>query len=130
MKHKPLPTKEIVGVVNKLKQINEIQGIYLFGSYARGKPTPMSDIDIAVIAAPISRDQKVAVTLAGSTNNFDISLLDDLPPVIAYRVFKEGKPLYIKDKLAVHRRQVRAMRDYFDYKPALDRLVKRILKNA
>ena len=122
--------KELTAVLNKLKQMREIQGIYLFGSHARNKPLPLSDIDLAIIAAPLSSNQKVAITLAGSTDKFDISLLDDLPPVIAYRVFKEGKPLYVKDQLAVHRRQVRAMRDYFDYKPALDRLVKRTLKNA
>ncbi len=130
-KHKRTPlAQELAAVVNKLKQMREVQGAYLFGSHARGRPMPTSDVDIAVITAPLSAKKKVILTLAGPTNDFDISLLDDLPPVIAYRVFKEGKPLFIKDKLAVHRRQVQAMRDYFDYKPALDCLVKRTLENA
>ncbi|MBI4980441.1 nucleotidyltransferase domain-containing protein [Candidatus Woesearchaeota archaeon] len=126
MKHKPLP--ELVAVVNKLKQMREVQGVYLFGSYARGTPSPLSDVDLAVITTPLSEEQKTAVVLAGPTNKFDITLLEDLPPAISFRVFKEGRPLWVRDPLFVHRQKMRAISDYLDYKPMLERMTKRVLE--
>ena len=41
--------KEIEPVVNEIKNIKGVEGIYLFGSYARKKTKPYSDIDICVI---------------------------------------------------------------------------------
>jgi predicted nucleotidyltransferase len=40
---------EIDGIVEDLKKYSEVMVIILFGSYAKGKMKPISDIDIAVM---------------------------------------------------------------------------------
>lgn len=44
-------TKQIDEIINKIKDFFDPEKIYLFGSYARGNPSDVSDIDIFVIKA-------------------------------------------------------------------------------
>jgi len=44
-------------IVSTLQKYNEIESIYLFGSYAYGSPTEHSDLDIAIL----SRDRNTRI---------------------------------------------------------------------
>lgn len=44
-------------IVDYFKDKNEVVAVYLFGSYARGKEKPFSDIDIGIIFKPLRRDK-------------------------------------------------------------------------
>ena len=116
----------VTKVVNELKKVKEVQGIYLFGSQARKKAKPLSDIDIAVITKNLPNGKKPEITLAGP-QIFDISLFWDLPIAIRYRVLKEGQVLLERDKLFLHRVRVDTLKDYLDFKPIIDRHVWRTL---
>jgi hypothetical protein len=40
---------------------------------------------------------------------------------------KRAKPLYEKDKLFLHRAKVRAINEYLDFKPVIERHIKKTL---
>jgi len=42
--------RDINCIVDTLKKYEEIEAIYLFGSYAYGEPTSTSDLDVAILS--------------------------------------------------------------------------------
>ncbi len=98
--------------------------IYLFGSYARGREKPFSDIDICVIAAKgADRDE----ILSHSSKKIDISIFHDLPLTMRFRVLKEGQLLFLRDELKMHRIIVATIKSYLDFKPHILRRTERVL---
>jgi len=81
-----------------------VQAAYLFGSRADGRAHRESDVDVAVL---LDRERwpgkgerfdfRVALTseLIGAlqTNEVDVVVLNDLPPLFARRIVFEGEPL-------------------------------------
>jgi hypothetical protein len=103
----------------------EVLVAFLFGSHARGKPTPISDVDIA---APLSDsvpresylDYRIAL-MQESTKIFrpdgvQVVLLNQAPPLLAHKVIVEGKPLFCRDEVARLRLRTDATRRYLDTK--------------
>ncbi len=119
--------KEIKSVVDEIKNIKGVEGIYLFGSYARKKTKPFSDIDICVITDKDIQKKRREEILSCSSRKIDISIFSDLPLNIRFRIFKEGKVLYQKDELFLHRTRSNTLKSYLDFKPIIDRHYDRIL---
>lgn len=120
--------KELKKLVKALKNNKKVNAAILFGSQARGKAKPYSDIDICIITkGNISRQEQEDI-LANSSNKIDISLLQDLPESIKYRVFKEGKILFSKDKNMLNRAKNLSIRSYFDFRPLIEKYTRRILR--
>lgn len=79
---------------------------YLFGSHARGTPTSLSDIDIALfVEKPLSKSERFDVRLKLSSQistivgkECDITLINDSPIQLAYEIIKHGKILFCKDR--------------------------------
>jgi len=113
-------------IANEISKIKNVKAIYLFGSYARGKIMPLSDIDICVIGS-LSEEEKYKA-LEHLSDNLDISFFDMLPIYIKIRVFKNGKPLVIKDKEYVNRLKLRTLQEYLDFKPAINKFCIETLK--
>ncbi len=75
------------------KDLESIEGIYLYGSYARGESEEESDIDLLVIS-----NKKLII----KKKNFDVIILekdkiDDaikLNPVLIYGILSEAKPIF------------------------------------
>jgi len=98
----------------------------LIGSQARGTPGPLSDVDIAVWHEagldPADRLQlqvKLA-RLAGETlrtNEVDIVMLNQAPPLLRHRAIRDRKLLVERDPVARVRLDARALLDYLDTKP-------------
>ncbi len=120
----------IVKATNEIRKIKGVKAIMLFGSYASGRQrTPLSDIDICVfIDGGTARER--ADIVSRSSPKMDISIFDELPLAVRHRVLKEGKLLYCSDKLFFHRIKVTTIYEYIDFKPALDRMVARVLENV
>lgn len=95
----------------------------LFGSTARGDTTPFSDIDVAVGLKTGERLDAYAVgeliarleQAVGRT--VDLVLLDEAPPGIAYRVFRDGRLLVEADHATRINCEVRAILMYLDWQP-------------
>ncbi len=114
-------------LVGQLKSYKEVQAIYLFGSQATGKARPYSDVDICIMLAPGVTLKKQAEILSYSSEKIQLSLFDMLPLYIQYRVFKEGKVLFLRDELTIHRVTVRTVLHYLDFKTVLERHVEGVL---
>jgi len=99
---------------------------YLFGSQAAGHTHPESDVDVAVLLNESLRaDERFAerLTLIGQlsgifrTDNVDVVILNDAPPLLAYEVLRGGMLLYCTDERACVEFQVRTCRTYEDTQP-------------
>ena len=125
---------ENAGVTNALEIIKKKHGVlavYLFGSVATGKQNKNSDIDICII--PEDMDDSLNIVVDASSKlpkNLDIVNFYRLPIQIRYRVFKEGRSLYEKDRNKVSIVIFRTIKEYLDMKPGLDRIYDAILSGA
>jgi predicted nucleotidyltransferase len=101
-----------------------------FGSCARGTQHAASDLDIAVggLAQPFSvleLGDLIGRLEAATGRAVDLTLLDEAPPGLAYRVFRDGKVLLERDHEAFAMRKARAVLEYLDFKPVEDLFVSR-----
>jgi predicted nucleotidyltransferase len=108
----------------------------VFGSTARGDQTRSSDIDVAVGLRPgAARDTQALGRLASrlesaSGRPVDLVLLDEAPPSLAYRIFRDGRLVAERDHQALTSRKARAILDYLDFKPIEDRCATGVLRAA
>nr|QNO43692.1 hypothetical protein FICJDHNH_00032 [Methanosarcinales archaeon ANME-2c ERB4]QNO43953.1 hypothetical protein AECFJODE_00006 [Methanosarcinales archaeon ANME-2c ERB4]QNO50651.1 hypothetical protein BCJHFGCD_00005 [Methanosarcinales archaeon ANME-2c ERB4] len=102
----------------------DVISIHLFGSYARGREKPYSDIDICVIADKHANRDEI---LSHSSKKIDLSIFHDLPLSMRFRVLKEGKLLFLRDDLKLHRIIVATIGSYLDFKPHILRRTERVL---
>ena len=103
---------------------------YLFGSLARGKFTPLSDIDIAVyidqtkIAEDLFRlrlkELAALMNLLGA-EQVDLVFLNETPLDLNYRVIRDGKLIFERDKKARAHFWEITVRDYLDWKPFIEK---------
>ncbi len=113
-------------VLARLRQHDEVELAYLYGSAALDAPHPR-DIDLAVVfhhgadrlTALLALQQDLEAT-TGMT--VDVHDLDELPVDLQFRVIDEGRPVLVRDEGARVRGEVRIMRAYWDYRPYLDRI--------
>jgi predicted nucleotidyltransferase len=109
----------------------EVLDAYLFGSHARARPAPHSDVDVAVYVdeelAPTSPFGYAAL-LAGDLiaalgrNEVDVVVLNLAPPVLYHRVLRDGRRLVSRDLRATTTREGRALSRYCDYLPQLAKI--------
>jgi predicted nucleotidyltransferase len=108
----------------------------LFGSRARGSMHHQSDADIAVgLAAGASLDaQETGALIAdlerAAGRTIDLVLLDEAPPALAYRIFRDGLTLVERDHRAFADRKARAILEYLDFRPIEEVAVQGVLAAA
>ena len=108
----------------------------LFGSTARGETTPFSDVDVAIGMKPGERLDAYAIgelmasleQVAG--RDVDLVLLDEAPPGLAYRAFRDGRLLFEADRAARVNAEVRAILMYLDWEPVERFLTEAVLRAA
>ena len=109
----------------------EVLDAYLFGSQARGDAKPRSDVDVAVyidesLAQPgpfgYRADVITDCMAALGRNDVDLLLLNQAPPVLYYRVLRDGRRLIARDVAATTTREGRALSRYCDYVPQLAKI--------
>ena len=115
---------------------SDVLALYLFGSYASGRPGPLSDVDLAVLFEPsVPRDRYTErrIALFGraaavvQTDAIDLVVLNTAPPLLTYQVLRGGVLLYEKDSTLRARFAALAIRRYLDFEPTLDRCQKATL---
>lgn len=109
----------------------EILEAYLFGSCARGAPRPESDVDVAVYVepallpnSPFGYAAQIATDLAGAAHpqRIDVVVLNQAPPLLYYRVLRDGIRLFARQLVATTTREGRAVSRYCDYLPVLQEI--------
>ncbi|MFH0875811.1 MAG: nucleotidyltransferase domain-containing protein [archaeon] len=121
-----LNLNNISKMAENIAKIKSVYAVYLFGSYATGKQTPLSDIDICVFAdKKISEKEKTDIFCCCS-NEVDISYFHELPILIRYRVFRDGKPLLIRDKKKLHNDKYYTVKSYLDFRWIIDKNIAKV----
>jgi hypothetical protein len=54
-------------------------------------------------------------------------LLDEAPPGLAYRIFREGRVVLERDRKALVERKTRAILEYLDFKPVEEMFTRAVL---
>ena len=117
-----------VKLANFFKKESNAIGVFIYGSYAKGKQTSVSDIDIAVLTKnkltrKESTEKRIQYSLSLSKllkKNVDVVLLRDAPLLLRFNIFKEGEKVYVVDKKMVNDFKARAIVEYLDFKPLED----------
>ena len=111
-------------VVNKIKKIGgkKIKFIILYGSFAEGNQTPLSDIDLSVYYEGTKEERfKFRMEALGNVNDkFDIQIFQDLPLYIRKEVISHGKILYQKNYSEIFDIFIKTIKSFGDFKPRLD----------
>jgi predicted nucleotidyltransferase len=98
----------------------------LYGSVAAGQDTPVSDVDVAVYVEDSGHflDLVVALEEAFPEHRVDVTNLARQPSWVVYRVLATGETIHVADEALYHDVKFRAMRDYLDFKPVHDRILR------
>jgi predicted nucleotidyltransferase len=103
--------------------LDEVRAALLFGSRARGRARPDSDIDVAVLLTrTAAADEGAALRrLLGAlacelaADRIDVVILNHAPPALAFQVLKYGRKVFARDRtelLAFRARTYSAHADY------------------
>ena len=107
--------------VDYLESHPQILFAYLFGGLARGKPQPLSDVDIAIY---LRTDGKVAerkLEILGNlvailhTDEIDLVVLNTAELALVMNIVKARKIIVDKDPFSRHIFESVTMRKYFDF---------------
>lgn len=116
--------KSLNELVSKIRKNRKVWAIILFGSQAKKRATPISDIDVCVIGK-LSEREKAKIESLGD-EKIRIVFFDELSLPIRFRIFKEGKFLYLKEESLVNSIKAETMSRFLDFKPILDYYFKKV----
>jgi len=93
----------------------------VFGSSARGTAHEGSDLDIAVgLESParlsaLELGDLIARLERASGRSVDIVVVDEAPPAVAYRIFRDGHVIVEKNHRTLVEHKTRAIIEYLDF---------------
>ena len=124
-------------MIDRLRSVLEadsrIAYALLFGSLGRGSAHVRSDTDVAIVLA---RGERLSAADLGellsrletaARGNVDLVLLDEAGPALAYRVFRDGRVVFERDRSALIDRKARAILDYLDFRPVEETFTQAVL---
>jgi len=106
----------------------------VFGSAGRGEARAGSDLDVAIGLTPgvgldaLAVGRLVSDLERATGRTIDVALLGEAPPALAYRVFRDGVVVFVRDRSAMVERHVQAILDYLDYRPFEAAFVRGVLE--
>ncbi len=110
------------------KNHEDIQLVYLYGSYVKNYQTEFSDIDIGVFLDRKFEGRPLYFAQLNSEINqkfnykinTDIRILNNATPRFLFQVINRGKILYYKDKNFKDEFEIKIITEYLDIKPLLN----------
>jgi hypothetical protein len=109
--------------VAKALDRDHVVAAMIFGSQAAGRLGPLSDVDIAVWLDPVLTPERrsrlrselsLAAVEALGTDEVDVVVLNDAPPLLRHRALKSALRLFERDPRARIRLETTALLDYLD----------------
>ncbi len=120
-------SRKINSLIDDLKRWKEVQAIYLFGSYAKGKQTPFSDLDLAVMIQENKNLKKIETEVGlSSSPDTDVVPFHRLPLYIQFEVFKFGKLLFVKNKKSLIELKIKVLDEYLDQSSLYEKMRARL----
>ena len=113
--------KRLPEVVQCLASLKNVQFAYLFGSLARRRSNPMSDVDFAVYLHEDSDFSEGKLYILGrlmdilETDKIDLVVLNTAPLPLAMNILKSRQVLVDKLPHTRHLFESKIMRTYFDF---------------
>jgi uncharacterized protein len=115
--------------------VPEIDIAYLFGSRAKGRARPDSDVDVAIhFAHGVGAEQRerarerfldaLAERLGALADRVDLVDLDAASSTLAFHVIRDGRRVFVRDPAARVRLEVRIARRYDDDAPRRELFVR------
>lgn len=127
-------------VIQRLRSVLEsdprVGYAVLFGSKGRGTAHPMSDTDVAIGLTPgtsfsaLELGALLSRLETAADGRVDLVLLDEAPPALAYRVFRDGRVIFERDHEALVQRKSRAILEYLDFRPVEQAFTRAVLAAA
>jgi predicted nucleotidyltransferase len=105
----------------------------LFGSRGRGSAHDRSDTDVALGLArgaalsAVDIGDLLSRLEAAAGGPVDVVLLHEARPGLAYRVFRDGRVIFERDRLALIERKARAILEYLDFRPVEETFTRAVL---
>jgi predicted nucleotidyltransferase len=102
----------------------------VFGSTARGSSHAQSDVDLALglrsgLRLSALEPGELASRLEATAGRaVDIVLMNEAGPGLAYRVFRDGQVLFVRDRTAFVERKARAILECLDFRPIEEQLAR------
>jgi predicted nucleotidyltransferase len=121
----PLPRdieNRIASLSTALEECPGVLFAYLFGGMGTGRPTPLSDVDVAVHLAdgmdPLETrlDLVRKITAHLHTDEVDVVVLNNAPTALLGRILATRRVLVDRDPFRRHRFESRALREFFDFR--------------
>ncbi|EHK02269.1 nucleotidyltransferase [Candidatus Haloredivivus sp. G17] len=129
------PSEKFESIREDLKKIfeerPEVELAYLYGSVARGEANKLSDIDLAVYLEKGCDSGSVRMELvseiASLIDDFDLVILNEARPLMAYNIVKDGIILFEESPTMKAEIESNIVRRYLDMKPYLLRHAEEML---
>jgi predicted nucleotidyltransferase len=114
-----------------------VQAVFLFGSFAKGKSRPGSDVDIAVLLDPETSQEDYLdrrLQFMGDLSSrlgreADVIILNEAGPVLKHQIFHFGNLLYETEHQNTLSFKARSLIEYVDWLPYKERLDKATLQH-
>jgi predicted nucleotidyltransferase len=114
--------EKIATLGRALEACPEVVFAYLFGGMGAGRPTTLSDVDVAVYLAdgmdPLETrlDLIRKITAHLHTDEVDVVVLNNAPTALVGRILATRRVLVDRDPFRRHRFESRALREFFDFR--------------
>ena len=112
----------IPAAITVLQRDENVVFAYLFGGVASSRPTPLSDLDIAVSVRNTDKldEYRLAlfdrVTDALGTSELDLVILNTAPLSLAGRILQNRRVLVDKEPFRRHAYESLTLREFFDFR--------------
>ena len=131
MERESVDPQLLARVAGALAAREEVLEAYVFGSRARGKARPDSDVDIAVYVDEARAHDGIwgyraelatALAAAFGAVDVDVVVLNRAPILLYHRVLRDGVRVLSRDLRATTTRAGQALSRYFDFLPQFDKM--------
>lgn len=113
----------IEGLRAVLEADSRIAYAVIFGSSVKGTTHVGSDVDVAI---GVIHKRRLDLMEIGDLRSrleaavgrpVDLVILDEAPPGLAYRIFRDGRLIFARDEPSLAARRARAILEYIDFRP-------------
>ncbi len=104
-----------------IKSRKDVLFAYLFGGLARGKPSPLSDVDIAVYLSEDGDVIEKKMEILGKlmelleTDEIDLVILNSAPLALRMKILESKKVIVANDPFLRHHYESLTMWEFFDF---------------